>query len=970
MTVTGLNPDHLYNVRVIAANSHNFQAPGQLIRLRTRRKSASSTDAGASNVNGKADSSEDIPSVQPSLEPSSPHTHNHHHHHHHSNGSNQLSRRAARERRSSPAVELQNQQAQNASSFPAEDQHSVESLTAALEIVRRDIDDTEAQLLHTEEEFRAAELVLRIELDLLKERKNEEDSSRQKLRSETRTLEEAKRAAEALRTKTDKGLRSKEDEIQKMRDDSLRWDEERVAALEKVEELTQEARESKEHAQSTERDLSEEMKETQRSIAEMEEEIRALVGSIKASEAQKEQWKAEEEAENARIAEDEKEEREWRIRQRKLETRYVNVYNSYQAVGFPTQHRNANDRDIVLTVIQTELDYIRSKELLMNSHSRRGSHGDIIPPKKTKQRRHRNRKSRTHTVSNSTHAFPPADPIFPDASARNSLHLPRQLGSAFSNSMIGSPFFNIANDAAPTETPDSIDPMSVSLELERLSGNGPMSPTANSLLPSNLFAFEDSPPSPRGNSPILSEGQLRASPVDLLGLGLIPQSPQSSNSASTHLSSPGSSFHHIPLFHDTQPTPADDPPSGGRRFVRLFSNSFVRQRGKAIPLEGPLLGSLRSDETHSVPKPPDSPSLDPIGTRRRSGSHGSWTTNLDFLHAGRSKKGGGGLERTTSESSRRSAFNPFNPSFDPIEPTHLFEGPDSPRPSSITSFDNALPIPSNDVGAAFGWPVSEGMDRPRNRVSLLGTSWSDFRVGGASRPVSRPTSPLHGNSSSVSLSLAPSGGGGDSGAQGGWFIPAPVTPRLNPAAPTFETRSGGANRGKDSLSINTDTSSITGSIETGPSNSGILSRFSALSRKGSTTKLNLPGWKKDGVGFFGRKAKDSDADEGEAQHQEQGNFIQGSSPMMWKDKGSGFFGRNGKGKEEEEEEEREKEKDGWGRGGLSQSGGFFGTIGRKEKEREDGEQVRKEGLQGIFGRKKGREEKEKREIGESEGEGA
>lgn len=337
VTVTGLNPDHLYNVRVIAANSHNFQAPGQLIRLRTRRKSASSADAGVSNLSGKAaDPSEDIPSIQPSLEPSSPHTHTHnHHHHHHSNSSHQLSRRAARERRSSPAVELQNQQhTQNASSFPAEDQHSVESLTAALEIVRRDIDDTEAQLLHTEEEFRAAELVLRVELDLLKEKKNEEDSSRQKLRSETRTLEEAKRAAEALRTKTDKGLRSKEDEIQKMRDDSSRWDEERIAALERVEELTQEARSSKEHAQSTERELSEEMKETQRSIAEMEEEIRALVGSIKASEAQKEQWKIEEEAESARIAEDEKEEREWRIRQRKLETRYVNVYNSYQAVSF------------------------------------------------------------------------------------------------------------------------------------------------------------------------------------------------------------------------------------------------------------------------------------------------------------------------------------------------------------------------------------------------------------------------------------------------------------------------------------------------------------------------------------------------------------------------------------------------------------------------------------------------------------
>lgn len=657
---------------------------------------------------------------------------------------------------------------------------------------------------------------------------------------------------------------------------------------------------------------------------------------------------------------------------------------------------------------------MRSKELLMSSQSRRGSHGDVVPQKKAKQRRHRNRKSRTHTLSGPTNSFPLQDQNFPDPSAINNIHLQRQMGTAFGSSIMSSPFFNIANGAAPTEQPDSgIGLMSASMELERLSGGAPMSPTANSLLPSNLFSFEDSSPSPKGTSPLLEDAQLRNSGLDGLGLSIVPQSPQSSGSVSTsHLSSPGSSFHHIPLFphmpdngsvNDSERASSISPigslrqlgdhenVSGGRRFVKLFSGSFNRQRGKTIPLEGPLLGSLRTSESRSVPKNHDQPGLDPIGTRRRSGSHGSWATNLDFLHAGRFKKGSVGLERTHSEHSRRSAFNPFNPSFDPIEPGRLFESPVSPRPSSIASFDNnTLPIPSSDVSAAFGWPASEEMHIPRNRVSLLGTSWSDFRVGGPSRPVSRPISP-HANSSSVSLSLAPQ--------QSSWFSTPPqsirpVTPRLNPAAPTFETRQNSdgpplLSQPKDSLSVNTSTSttgSVSGSIETGPTNKdSILSRFSALSRKGSTSKFNLPNWKKDG-GFFGRKPKDSstsDADEPDTPDPGSSSFVANSSPLPWKDKGTGFFGRSRKDVQASDQDDEDEDEGApamlFGKEGSpwikpAPGGGFFGTIGRKRPDK-DGEAevpevspVKKEGLQGIFGKKE--KKREKREVVESDGEAA
>lgn len=38
VTITGLNPDQVYGVRVLAVNSNHYSAAGQLIRLRTRRK--------------------------------------------------------------------------------------------------------------------------------------------------------------------------------------------------------------------------------------------------------------------------------------------------------------------------------------------------------------------------------------------------------------------------------------------------------------------------------------------------------------------------------------------------------------------------------------------------------------------------------------------------------------------------------------------------------------------------------------------------------------------------------------------------------------------------------------------------------------------------------------------------------------------------------------------------------------------
>ncbi|KAF8243798.1 hypothetical protein K440DRAFT_589269 [Wilcoxina mikolae CBS 423.85] len=969
VTVTGLNPDQRYNVRVIAANAQNFQAPGQLIRLRTCTKLQNPGES--SNGVHKGDSSDDAPSVHPTPDvPPSPH-----HLVHNSHGQNH-SRRSTRERRSSPAVLEQNHYLHNHTTSAQEDQHTVESLTRDLDAVRKEIQETEAQLAHTEEEFKAVEVVLKAELDTLKDKKNEEDAGRQRIRAETKSLEEARRTAEAMRTRTEKSLRAKEYDIKRMQGDIARWDEEKQAALEKVEGLSNAAEQSKANAAATEKELSNDIQEAQRQISEMEDEIRSLVTAMKNLETQREQLKAEEDEEAQKIREDSEKENMWRDRQRNLEMRYVTVYNAFQVA---------------------EIEFIRSREVLVSFQGRResGSGGDAMQ-KKPKQRRNRNRKSRTSTVSSLINGYPLHEFGFQDSGFNNVQF--QQNSPTFSNSTLLSPFFNIANGTVtgPSEIPGSIPgPIMDYLDADSdyISGT-PMSPTANALLPSNLFAFEDAPPNPKAASPVGEDIPPRALPFDAMGF-VAPQSPMSSGSVST---SPRSSFNHIPAFSSFSPGPRDSslhlelernstttispigtnrpigapngegieegesaaPKSNSRRFVNLLSNSFNRQRGKTVGFEGgpPALGQLRPSESHSFPKN-DLPGLDPIGTRRRSGSHGSWANSLDFLHgtSRRTKP----LERTNSDRSRRSAtFNQFSPSFDPIDPNKLFDQPVSPRPSSIASFDNPLPAPSSDASAAFGWPSADHFQG--NRLSGVGgANWTDFRTGriSQSRPVSRPISP-GANASTSSLSLFPG--------HVGYFASStstsgrPITPRLNPAAPTFQSRMSTPVRTRsrsierDSASINTDISGLSGtSLESVPTKESILSRISALSRKTSNSKFNLS---------WGRgRRKDAGVDD-ELEEEPIVDSATSSKGSLW-----GGWKKDGDQESEDEDSKGRltplaKESSPWLKGSQS---GFFGAIGRAgAKKGDSADEDVKEREKGKNVKEKVKE-KEKDDVGEKKG---
>ena len=140
----------------------------------------------------------------------------------------------------------------------------------------------------------------------------------------------------------------------------------------------------------------------------------------------------------------------------------------------------------------------------------------------------------------------------------------------------------------------------------------------------------------------------------------------------------------------------------------------------------------------------------------------------------------------------------FSSKYDPIDPDKILLEPSSSRPSSVSSFENPLPRPSSDY-QPFGWPIAEVAS---HRSSPLGTTnwsiksesmdWSSLRRlsiprnSTSSLPlgiISSETDTIFrtplGYGISHTFPLAPINSQRPASQR-------PVTPKLNPAAPTFK----------------------------------------------------------------------------------------------------------------------------------------------------------------------------------------
>lgn len=444
-----------------------------------------------------------------------------------------------------------------------------------------------------------------------------------------------------------------------------------------------------------------------------------------------------------------------------------------------------------------------------------------FPHKASMHRRSRHRSSLASNVSSPV-SFPLMDTNY--SSAPN--YTATSSGSpTFPSS---SAFFNINNGMTISAPSDQLT--RVRTETETVTGNPPMSPRADSLLPSDLLGDEDlldlsgrSAKIP-GNAPQF-DNRLQGSPSTVSSESRPASAFASPHESLNNLPEAGRSSGQLGNRAPDQGGTSDDVQSASKRLSGLFG--FHRQRGKTLADGPPLLGTLKPGQSQSFPRNLDQ-GLDPIGTRRRRLSYtGNWanpmttlfprntTANIttdsssdrtsnrrvafpNFFSSGRL---GSGNSSSMNKSSLDTpdlgnGYNQFSPRHDPIDPSILGtvrRGSLSPRPSSTYSFENHLPRPSTEA-QPFGWPAP---DKAGHRGNPLGfdwpspTAWSrnqsrrpSFQVGSSGHlPIGLPAtdSDFFQTSYDVQRPIqAPIGTRPPSSHR-------PVTPKLNPAAPSFKT---------------------------------------------------------------------------------------------------------------------------------------------------------------------------------------
>ncbi|KZF22027.1 hypothetical protein L228DRAFT_247638 [Xylona heveae TC161] len=817
INVTGLKPDTFYVVRVIATNPSNFQTPSPLIRLKTWRNKegpdhllpgALCTGEKSNSTPSAGDESPGVKAHGTTLEtatavPTAPLITRD------QSVTSLPSKRLGVSRRQSPAnTSLDQSSTAQVGLEPepeSESEHTVQELTEVLEGLRKEQEESDKQAGEEEEEFQKGKSALIQEREQLRQALKEREDASADLRKQVASLERNNRQAQARKVALERTLQQKLDERNKMKEDIRRWRRDIEEMRQSREDIVVERNDYLEASEHKVEDLRKETTENLAAVKMLEEDIREKGIHIKDLEEakKKQEEKDEEEAREAERIEKEKD-RQWEAKLRGLQAQYTSAWNTLQQAQ--ANYQQAQER---LSFLNSRLN---NDPVPINSIS--GSELDLAG-KKNKPKRIRQRKSRTNTLSSTFNDVPGADNRF---SISTPVSIPN-ISPTFASS---SPFFNMSNGMAIPGT--SEEPGMTQAERDALTGGAPMSPTADALLPRDLLGDEDMQGSPIKPSSANTNGFSGLGPAGLDPTLRGPTSPVSDGSSPSVFSSPRESLNNLHAFptgseglvdadrrsvHSTGPSfgmggASDTNLAGSRRLASLFG--LNRQRGKTLPNEPPVLGSLKPGQSQSFPRNIDQGNgeLDPIGTRRRRGSHSgsSWVSPMmtsllnrstAISHDTSGEDATGPVKHTPS---RRRHFNMFSSRYDPLEPSKFFpEAPASRRTSSdrpsieTTSF----PRPSSD-NQPFGWPTTE---TPIHRSSPLVPDW--FASESWSRTPSRRPSIQYGSSSNLPLSMTQLDSDPLQSAISRHTPPPapigtrplssqrPITPKLNPTAPTFRT---------------------------------------------------------------------------------------------------------------------------------------------------------------------------------------
>ncbi|KYK54689.1 Fibronectin type III domain protein [Drechmeria coniospora] len=767
ITVTGLKPNHFYNIRVFAIGPNNFRAASPLIRLRTfgrdGRPQLGSARLPASFVDHdqpRAETSDDsdypdkapasVPAVEAAavLDKSAALPRD-------SVASAPGQRRNTLNRRHSPSVASADQP-QIRSPTSSEPEMSLAELNERFEGIRKEIDDTLALYAKDEADSQQQEEELKKDRDRKRQALKEKEEQTLQLKAMLRMTMEQMRAAEKDRSKKEQQLKDKEMKKSKIRDSAAKFEHEveRMKAdrdgfqAQKAVLMKSRDREVKK--------LDQDNAELQDNCAKLEAELKdkgKQLQDIKATRellpgADNEQWKDE----DLRLR------REWEFKRRDIHNRLV------------AETKSGHILDQQVRALSEQLSMQQQAGLAFYAQPDSSMLEFEPSPAVQHKRLSRGSNSVTNAILSSPDRAPSAELKF-------------QTTGGFGNPSFAPRLFT---DVAPGGTSE------LAVDVDLKAGSGPLSPSAQTLLPSNIFEESEDTDAMESKSPILPESITAGEDP--------PQSPASSSMSFPAFSSPHGSSHNLPFpqyadNNDRQPLPLNSsptPPSATGHKIASFLSTFQRGRGsKASDDDGPPIGTLKSEQSQSFPTTTDESEI-LAGKRRLNFS--SWM--------GRSSMGPDNISPGPSVGTSRPfsslRFNPLRGSA-----TVLPNGDhDASRPASIASTD--LPRPSTDSGSIWGapgdalglaknrpwspsdgrWPSRSGSRRP----SLQGSNALTTTLASADdvildehdlmKPENRP------NQVGVIGSRPP--GNSKSLNQG-----------LNPAAPTFMGQIFGKDRGRD-----------------------------------------------------------------------------------------------------------------------------------------------------------------------------
>lgn len=801
--ILNLIPGSIYHICVQSISAANFQTPSAVIHVRTKSLPASQSD-------------QNVPSTGPTIRASVPRStiglptssaplmaREH--------SGGPLQKRSSVGRRQSPASGTTDVSHSHPETLPHsaatyDQNEDLARLADRLKNLQHDNDAVEKQTTDEEDEHIALLKDLEKQRDELKKRVKEKDEASGDLKKHVNKLESVNRTVQSEKTKRERVLQQKDADRRKRKKDLARWQEQIVRIVADAEQARDEKTRLEEEGKQREDEVRKKIAKEQGEMKTIDDEIQDKGGRVKKLEDERKghpEADGEDGKELDRI--DNERARQWEFKLGHLQARYATLVNLHTQAQ--QQYQEAQERFKWLTSQRGNAGPFSLPPLELDLPSG----ATIRPP-----RRHRG--SLNSNVSSpmnysSLEPFPTSLNYNPPPTTSSPT-----FGPAPS-------FFNINNGMtlpSLASQPESYHRRESDFSIT----NPQMSPRADALLPSDLLGDEESPVLPRPIvRPRFSDHEQTTPQHDTFPAG--PPSPESAGSRpGSHLPSPREAQQHS-QDDSAETAPLEDANEAPKRASRRLSGffNFNRPRGKTLAEEPPLLGTLKQGQSQSFPREMDE--VDPIGPRRRRLSYTSGLGNpmsllprnnttgatpdssSDHLPSRRtaissifssSKFGfgsGGGLPKGEG-TALNSGYNQFSPRHDPIDPSSILgtvrRGSLSPRPSSTFSFDNQLPHPSTD-NRHFGWPTADksGHRSPLAFDWMSPSTWSRAQ----SR---RPSTTQYGSSGHLPLGFSgePDLIEDSSFERQGRPLQAPIgtrpssshrpiTPKLNPAAPTFRT---------------------------------------------------------------------------------------------------------------------------------------------------------------------------------------